>query len=103
MLTLLYQLPVEKYQFENINILLSTICVLLLSGIVYLYKENKKLISEHKNDLKLFDGENKKLTNELFDILNRFHLSIEEGKLLDKDAKEKLDKIITLLESLRNN
>ena len=35
----------------------------------------------------------------LLEILNKFHLSIEEGKINDKGLAEKLDRAITLLES----
>lgn len=102
MIEMIYQIPVEKYQFESVNVLLSTLSVLLLGAVVFLYKENKKLIKEHKDDLKLFDGENKKLTSELFDILNKFHLSLEEGKITDQDAKNKLDRIISILEQKKD-
>lgn len=102
LLNILYQVPVETYEFKTVNILLSTLVVILIGAIIYLDKQNRTLTKEHKKDLKLFDGENKKLTNELFDILNKFHLSLEEGKLIDQDAKKKLDRIIGLLESLKD-
>lgn len=102
LLYFLYQVPVETYEFKTVNILLSTLVVVLIGAIIYLDKQNRQLTKEHKEDLKLFDGENKKLTNELFDILNKFYLSLEEGKLVDEDTKKKLDRIILLIESLKD-
>ena len=90
------------HQFENVNILLSTICAGLISAVIYLFLDNKRLSKDHKNDLKFFDTENKKLNKELLDILNNLHLSIEEGKLSDVDIAKRIDRMIALLEQLKD-
>ena len=88
----------EISQFENVNIVLSTFCVAFVSAIIYLFNANQKLVTENKQDLKLFDLDSKKSSKELLDVLNKFYLSLEESKLSDQDDKRKLQRIIDLLE-----
>ena len=92
----------ELHQFENINILLSTFLVACISAIIFLYQENKRLVKEHKEDLRLFDGESKKTNEKYFDILNKLYLTIEKGNLSDEEVKRNIERIIKLLEDLRD-
>ena len=85
-------------QFTSVNILLSFLVIVLLYVVWKLYDENKEKDKLHLADLKNFDNESKKSNKELLDILNKFHLSIEEGKLTDKSITEKLERVISLLE-----
>ena len=87
----------------NMVTILASFCGVLILAVGYLYNSTLTLNKEHKEDLKLFDTENKKSSKELLDILNKFYLSMEEGKMSDNESKQKLERIITLLEnSLRN-
>ena len=88
---------------SSITTLLASITIILMGALAYLFKINSQLSKEHKEDLKLFDNENKKSSQELLKILNKFHLAIEEGKLLENDSKVKLERIISLLEKLIDN
>ena len=87
----------------NMVTILASFCGVLILAVGYLYNSILKLNTEHKEDLKLFDSENKKSSKELLDILNKFYLSMEEGKMSDNESKQKLERIITLLEKNLTN
>lgn len=82
--------------------LLASLLVVLMVVIGYLYKQNNQLTKEHKEDLKLFKNENLEDKKELIDALNKIYLNYEKGNLVDKDFKEKLERIIVLLQNLKD-
>ena len=88
---------------SNMTTLLASLIIILMGALAYLFKVNADQSKEHKEDLKLFDNENKKSSQELLQILNKFHLAIEEGKLSEDDSKKKLERIILLLEKRFDN
>ena len=94
-------LDVNK-QFTSVNVLLSFLLVVCFYVIWKLYNESKEKEKLHISDIKLFDNENKKDKRELLEILNKFHLSIEEGKITEKGISDKLERVISLLENQLN-
>jgi amino acid permease len=89
-------------QFTSVNVLLSFLLIVCFYVIWKLYTENKEKNNIHLEDLKAFDTENKKSNKELLEVLNKFHLSIEEGKLTDKSLSDKIERVISLLENKLN-
>jgi len=92
----------EIHQFENVNIVLSTFLVACVSVIIYLYLDIKRLTKEHKEDLKLFDGENKKTNDKYFEILNKLQLTIEKGNISDAEVRKNIERIINLINDIRD-
>ena len=88
---------------SSIVTVLASFCVILIGAVVFLKRENKELTQEHKSDLKLFDYEGKKERKELLDVLNKFYLNLEGNKLTDKDIRDKIERVIVLLENIKEN
>ena len=86
----------------SIVTVLASFCVIFMIVIGGLWTVLNKQTKEHKEDLKLFDVENKTLSRETLDFLNKLFLGNEQNKLSDKDIKEKLIRIINLLENLKD-
>lgn len=74
----------------------------LLGALVYVYVQKEKITKDHKIDLKLFGDENKSQAQKLSEILNKLHLSLEEGKLENANTKKDILRVITLLENLKD-
>jgi len=66
-------------------------------------KDIKNKNIEHIHDLKLFDDENKKQTEKLFETLNKLHLSMEEDKLTSNQIVKSLDSAILIIENIKSN
>ena len=103
----------ENQQFEDVNVLLSTFVAGLVSAIVYMFTNNQKIMNKHKKelqeknvehiaDLKLFDEENKKDKKELIDAFNKIILTLEEEKIGRKDVRTKIERVVSLLENLKD-
>lgn len=97
-------LNISVDNLTTVNGVLASLVVVLIAAVGFLYKQVQEKNNLHISDIKLFDNENKKDKRELLEILNKFHLSIEEEKIVDKSIIDKLDRAISLLESqLRNS
>lgn len=85
-----------------IYLLIGTI-VTLAGVIVYKDTQVKTATNEHKNDLRLFDGENKKLREKLLDVLNKIQLAMSEMKLENSDLKRQVSEMIMRLTKRGND
>ena len=99
---MIIQITTPPIDTTSIVTILASFCGVLMVAVGVLYNTNLKLSKEHKSDLKLFDKEHKTLNKETFDILNKFFLNFETNKITDDELKRKIDRVISLLENLKD-